>query len=271
MQNRTSLQTISGILCVLFLLISCKDNTSSAPDDPPQLPPARSMEMDFSTFQNQQNSGSKVQTADNFSRAVVTAVIMKAAVDINLAIPKALLRAASNAEAELNADEEWEWSYSKTEGENMYAVRLVAAREGDDTVNWEFYVTNSELALDNVLFFSGTTNSDGTEGTWIYYNLQGSELQQEVSRVDWIVNGKDDVQLRLEITSDRNNHLGDYIDYTFDGTYKTAVYYDASDEATTEIQLTVDTNVGYIVTPNYNGGQQSCWDSDFQDVACEDL
>lgn len=271
MQNRTSLQTLAGILCMLFLFISCKDNTSSVPDEPPQLPPARSMEMEFSTFQNKQDTGNKVQTTENISRAVVTAVIMKTVVDINLAIPRALLAAAVNAEAELNADEEWEWSYSKTGGENMYSVRLVAARESDDAVNWEFYVTSSELALDNVLFFSGTTNIDGTEGTWIYYNLQGSEPQQEVSRVDWSINGEDDVQLRLEITSDRDDHLGDYIDYTFDGTYKTAIYYDASDDATTEIQLTVDTNVGYIVAPDYNEGQQSCWDSEFQDIACEDL
>lgn len=272
MIRRRLLTTISGILCVLLLVISCKDNPSSVSEEPPEVPSATTMEMDLSEFESQQKSNqAQTQSNDNFSRAVGTAIIMKAVVDFNLAIPKALLTAAANADAELNEDEKWEWDFSKQAGDTTYAVRLVAERESEDSVNWSFYVTNSEAGLDDQLFFSGTTNADGTEGTWMYYNLQNTDSQEQVSQIEWSVNGEDDVELRLEVTSDRNNHQGDYLDYSFDGTLKTAVYYDNSEDQETRLQINVDSKVGFITAPDYNNGDQACWDGNYQDVSCSEI
>lgn len=269
---RRRLQSISGIFCVLLLVISCNDNPSSVNEEPPQVPEASTMQMDFSEFDSQQQSQKlKAQSNDNFSRAVGTAVIMKAVVEINLAIPRALLTAANNADAELNDNEKWEWNFSETAGDTSYAVRLVAERESEDEVNWNFYVTNSEVGVDDQLFFSGTTNTDGTQGVWSYYNLQNTSSQEQVSQIEWSVNGENDVDLRLEVTSDRNDHQGDYLEYAFDGTLKTAVYYDSSEEQETILQLNVNSNVGFIIAPNYNNGEQACWDGDFQDIACSEV
>jgi len=231
------------------------------------------MDMDFSTFDSNskaKTSGYEQQTVQNFSRAAVTALVMKAVVEANLIIPKTLFAAASASDAELN-DGDWEWSYSKNAGGNSYGVRLVASRVNDSTVEWNAYVTNSQLGLEDRLFFSGTSNNEATEGEWTYYSLQSSQAEQEVSRINWSVNGTDDVDLELEILSDHNGYQGDTISYTFDGTVKHATYYDSSDDAAVEIELNVETMAGYIIAPNYNGGDQSCWNGDFQDVACSEI
>ncbi|HKK46064.1 MAG TPA: hypothetical protein VJ964_11125 [Balneolaceae bacterium] len=263
---------VYSLIGLLFLTVSCTDNPPTIGDTPPELPPSSSMNMDFSGFQNNQKiNNTETQSSNNFGHAVAAAIIMKAVVDANLVIPKILLTAAANSDAQLNDNDKWEWSYSKTADGNTYSVRLVASRDGSGTITWDCYVTNSNLNLNDQLFFSGTTNSDATEGTWTYYNLQNTGSQEEVSQINWTVNGQDNVNLKLQVTSDRNDNKGDYIKYTFDGTLKTATYYDASTDETTEIQINVDTHIGYFISPNYNNGMQSCWDNSFQDTACSAL
>lgn len=271
MRRLYCLIALSGILCVLLVFSSCDDDPSSVNDEPPQLPPVESLEVDFSNFENQQKQTQpQIESSDNFHRAVTTAVIMKAAVEFNLAIPRALLTAARNADAELNEDEQWEWNFSKSTDGKTFGVRLVGSHEGENTVNWQFFVTNSQLGLNDHLFFSGTTNSDGTEGVWTYYSLQDTESQEEVSRIEWTVNSEEDVQLRLEVISDRSGNHGDFIDYTFDGTLKTAIYYDSSEDQETTIQINVDNKAGYIIAPGYNNGNKACWNENFQDITCNE-
>lgn len=272
---RKSMQKWASIaLMGMIFMVSCKDNPSSFSDEPPTIPPIGSMEVDLSAFEDegsQQEAANQVFAEDstsNFKQAAFRALIMKVVVEINLAIPRALLEAAAYSDAELNDDEEWVWSYSKTTGEETYEVRLVASREGDDQVNWKLFVTNSELRLENRLFFEGITNNDGSEGSWTYYDLQNTQPEGAVSGVEWQVNGEDDVQLKLEVLSDRNENLGDYIEYAFDGTVKHAVYFNAGEEATTEIQWNVETHEGYLIAPEYNQGEKACWNSELVNTAC---
>lgn len=266
------LQKISALLLIGALVFtSCKDDPASLNnDEPPPLPPTESMEMDFSTFENNQAQKSEAdqQNVNNFAQAAFRALIAKAVVNVNLAIPKVILEAASNAEAELNENEEWVWSYGRTAGNDTFEVRLVASRESADEVNWQFFVTNSSLNIDDKLFFSGSTNTEGIVGTWIYYNLLNSEEDEAVSQITWSVNGEDDVELRLEVVSDRNGRQGDFLEYTFDGTIKNVIYFDADKEETTELEWNTETNAGFIIAPDFNNGEKACWDENFADVAC---
>lgn len=258
-----------GILLLLagFILTSCSDNPASLnPDEPPQLPPTESMTADFSLFD--QNQQSKTLANTNFSQAALRALVMKAVLDLNLAIPRALLEAAAQSEAEFNEEGEWIWSYAHTTGENTYEVRLVASREEGDSVNWQFFVTSSTLGIEDQLFFSGTTGADGSQGTWTYYALQGEE-NEAVSNIEWSVDGDENVNLRLEVVSDRFNNQGDYIEYAYDGTVKNAVYYNAGEDQTTELNWNVETKAGYLIAPNVNNGEKACWDENFEDVSCE--
>lgn len=265
-------QKITAIFLVgVFVLTSCKDDPSSiSNDEPPQIPTAESMEMDFSTFDNSLGAKESVnnQNGENFAQAAFRALIAKAIVNVNLAIPKVLLEAASNSEAELNENEEWEWSYSRSAANQTYEVRLIASRNSGGDVNWEFFVTNPDLNIENKLFFNGTSNSEGTQGVWTYYNLLNSAEDEAVSQISWTVDEEDNVELRLEVLSNRNDQEGSYIEYTFDGTIKNAIFYDASTDETTELQWNVETNAGYIIAPDYNNGEKACWDENFDDVSC---
>lgn len=265
-------QLLKSSIFLLFLTViatSCSDDPASlSSDQPPQLPPAESMNVDLSTFEgNQKVQSEAAQSSENFAQAALRALVMKTVVDINLAIPRALLTAASETEAEFNEEGEWVWSYTRNAGQETYEVRLVASQGGNNDVNWQFYVTNSQLSIDNRLFFDGTTNADGSQGTWTYYNLS-SESNESVSEIQWEVTGEDQVSLRLDVTSDRFNNQGDYIEYSFDGTVKNAVYYNAGDDQTTELQWNEETKAGYIIAPNYNNGEQACWDANFEDISC---
>lgn len=271
-----SIRTFSAILFLgLFLITSCNDNPASSTEEPPQIPSAQTMTLEMDQFE-EQNSQQKatgvatVQSENAFVNAATRAVIVKGVVDASLAIPRVLLQAAASAEAEFSEDGEWVWAYSKTAGEHSYEVRLVATEQDEDQVQWDFYITNTEQGLADQLLFSGISNRDGTKGIWTYYSLEGEVSDEAVSTVEWTVNGEDDVQLRLEVLPDSSNNPGDYIEYTFDGTIKHAVYFDASEGATAEIQWNVETHEGFLIAPHYNNGEKACWDSELQDIACEE-
>lgn len=271
MMRQKLISIVSVLLLGCLFTTSCNDNPSSATEDPPPLPAVNSMEMDFSEFEGQSSKSTNIQSANNFSRAAGTAFLMKAVVDLHLAIPRALLAAAHNAEPTFNDNGQWEWTYSKDVDSTNFAVRLVAEQKAGNTINWNFYVTNSQIELDEQLFFSGTTNADGTEGTWYYYNLRNTEPREQLSEIQWTINGEDDIALRLEVTSDHNDRQGDYLEYSFDGILKTAVYYDQSEDQETRLQINIDTHVGFIMAPDYNNGEKACWDENYQDVLCSEI
>lgn len=268
------LRTFRKITCFIllgaFLVTSCNDDPASLQgDNPPEIPPVESMTVDVSTFDNYQQNKEAFgkESNSNFSQAAIRAFVIKSVVELNLAIPKALLAAASESEAEFNDEGEWVWSYTKNAGNETYEVRLVASQENENEINWQFFVTNSALDINDKLFFSGTTNADGSQGTWTYYSLM-SDNEEPVSVTDWTVTEDGNVDLRLEVVSDRFNNQGDYIEYSFDGTVKNVVYYDAGDDAITELQWNIETNAGYIIAPNYNNGDKACWDENFEDTSC---
>lgn len=269
MKGRNRFTALVAALSLLLVINACTSDPAAIYEDPPKVPPASSMEMDFSTFGSQQGK-SQMQSTDNFSRAAVTALIMKGVVEVNLAIPRALLKSARNADAELNDNEKWEWSFSRTERDTSFEVSLLAERTQQDSVNWDFYVTNSNFDLQHQLFFNGVTNTQGTEGRWSYYSLQNTDSREQVSQINWTVKAEDDVQLKLTVTTDRHHRRGDYIDYTFKDSLKTAIYYDNSEDQQTEIQYNVDTRAGYIIAPNYNNGEKACWNKNLEDITCTD-
>lgn len=261
------------LLAVSLLLFSCQDSTNSLDEQPPQLPPAESMNMDFSVFDENTDATSANLTANNesyshFLNAAIRAMVMKGVVNTNLAIPKTLLKAAENVEPELTDNGEWTWSYTSDANNTNFEIRLVATSSSDGLVNWQMYVTNSELNIENSLFFEGEVTEDGSTGNWTYYALLGDEAGSEVSQTTWSIESEEQVDLRLEVLTDRNGNTGDYIEYSFNSPVKLATYYNAGEDQTTEIEWNSETFEGSIIAPNYNNGEQACWNSNFQNIEC---
>jgi len=268
MLNRTYVTVIGGLLSLL-LLTSCNDNPSSFSDTPPQLPASSSMQMEFSSFDfNRKATGGQVQTVNNYAKAVGVAVTLNNIVKLNLAIPHALYTAAEEIEPEFTDDGNWEWSYSHTAGGESYSVLLKASRTSSSSVNWDFYVSNSQLGLSQQLFFSGQSNVDGTEGTWNYYSLDDASSEAALSTVEWQVDQNEDKELQLEVLDGNSDYQGDYIEYSYDGTIKQITYFDSSESSSTELQINTETQAGYLKAPNYNEGEKACWNENRQDTPC---
>ncbi|GAA5521592.1 hypothetical protein LQ318_07560 [Aliifodinibius salicampi] len=260
---------LSTISCLL--LISCSDDPSSFTDEPPELPPAASIDIDMSTLTESPQSKSSITTDDTdyFVQAVFRAGFMKKIIEAHLLIPKNLLEAAEDTVAQLNEEQQWEWSYQYSSNTNGFDVRLIAERISSSAVNWSFLVTADHLNLEEHLVFGGTTQNMGAQGVWTYYGLKDSEDDQKLSEIDWDIQG-DSTQIRLEVLSDLSVASGSYIDYDFDGVFKTIEFYNAEADETTIIQWNVDTKAGYIIAPDVNNGEKACWDEDQENVPCSE-
>ncbi len=259
-----------ALTCILF--ISCSDDPSSFTDEPPELPPAASMDIDMSTLTESPQSKSSITTDDTdyFVQAVFRAGFMKKIIEAHLLIPKNLLEAAQDTVAQLNEEQQWEWSYQYSANTNNFDVRLIAERISSSAVNWSFLVTAEHLDLEDHLVFGGTTQNEGAQGVWTYYGLKDSEEDdQKLSEIDWDIQG-DSTQIRLEILSDLSVAAGSYIDYSFDGVLKTIEFYNADTDETTIIQWNVDTKAGYIIAPDINNGEKACWDEEQENISCSE-
>lgn len=264
----------SLLLSASLLLVSCSDNsTGSNEQEPPQLPPASSMQTDFSTFNaanQKQVAADQTSATTNFYTALSAAMMAKSVIELNVAIPKAIFSHAEGVKPELNGDGQWEWSYSTSANGMSFGTRLTGVVNNNNKVDWKMYINvdSPSYKASDFLFFEGTTTLDGKQGTWTYYDLSQPDQQVKISRIDWTIESDTSKTLTLEVLSNRNDRQGDTITYTLDGSVKTVTFLDVSTDETTEIQWNEDTKAGYIVSPNYNGGVKSCWDQNFQDTAC---
>jgi hypothetical protein len=281
----TSIYSVMALKKILFaslffvgtlaLFAGCQDSTSGFEEEPPQLPPTESMEMSFSTFDSEeaQLTGSSDFEAENehfshFSNAAIRVIVMKTVVDLNLAVPKVLLTAATQADPEFSEDNEWVWSYSSSHQNQNMEVRLAASEQSDGQVVWDFYVTNSSLGLDNHLLFTGITSPDNRTGTWTYYRLFGEDSGEPISDLSWNITDENQATLQLKVLSNRNGNLGDSINFEKNEPVKRAVYFNAEEDSTVEIEWNSDTNEGYLIAPDYNNGEKACWDSNFENTEC---
>ena len=256
------LKLVCLLLTVSVFAISC--NTTNSGDNPPQMPPAESMSVDISEMESASNKQRAKLAESNFNTAVLASGIAKVILEANLAIPKALITAAQEEAYESIGNSEWEWSYNTAANGQNFGVRLTATANSNDNVTWNFYVTNSAAGLDNKLFFTGTSDYEATSGTWTYFALQSD---QELSVVSW-ERTENTTSIELNVESDRNNNRGDSISYDFDGSVKTVVFTDVSEDETTTISYNSETLAGFIISPNYNEGAKSCWDENLNNTTC---
>ncbi len=260
----TKLKSLVALFLMTTIFISCSDSVNND-DVTPVVPSAESMTIDLSDF----NNNAKSNAGSNFNNAIFRAGIARFIIDANLLIPRVLVNAAQNENPETVAEGEYQWRYSAENGEDDFSVLLTAEVDAEDNVEWNFYVTTSatDPPLNNFLFFSGEAEYDGTEGSWTYFDNQ---VNGPVSEITWDVDEDGSVELDFSVLSDRNGNEGSEINYDFDGTIKTLVYVDGSSGDTTTIEFNTDTNVGFIISPNYNEGVKSCWDENFEDIPCSD-
>lgn len=253
-------------LCLLSvtLLISCTESNTNSDAITPNIPSVESMTFDLSDLDD---SNQKAKAGSNFNAAIFRAGVAKFILDANLVIPKVLITAAQDRSPEEVAEGEYQWRYSAENGDNNFSVLLTAEVDDEDNVEWNFFVTTNatDPPLNNFLFFSGEADFDGSDGSWTYFDANEDEA---VSKIEWDIDEDGSIDLEFSVLSDRNGNQGSEINFEFDGTIKTLVYIDGSNNTTTTIEYNTETKAGFIISPNYNNGEKSCWDESLEDITC---
>jgi len=246
------------------LTIAACDDSDDSSSVPPEVPPASSLDINFEGLED--GSANKAKPGTNFNTAVISSVTIKAILQSSVAIPRALLDAAQNQAPDQISENEWEWSYSAGANGNSFEVRLTA-EVTPELVNWNFFVSADAngVTIQDALLFSGTSNLDGSEGEWNTFNFITNDL---LSTVSWQVSELD-TSIVLEAFEGGSTDPIGVIEYTFDGTVKTIVFTNNSTGEEITISWNIETGEGFIIAPNFNNGEKSCWGQPgFENVPC---
>ncbi|MCW9705992.1 hypothetical protein [Fodinibius salsisoli] len=256
----------------VLLFNACSDDpASSVNQEPPALPPISSLEIEFSTLLGaEEPQKATTQAIDYYIQAVYRAGSLEGIVESNLAKPRALLSAAEDTVAELNDDQQWEWSYQTSADSIQYQARLIGQRITANTVSWSLFVSSESSTLNDKLFLSGTVRQDGKRGNWTINSLSSTESNNTpLAELSWEFDEQEANQIRLDIISG-NGTPGSYIQYTTEAPLKTVEYLNAGTADTTITQWNVDTRAGYLITPDVNEGNKACWDETLENVSCSE-
>jgi len=262
------------ILHLAFFLVSCgSDSPTSSDDTPPEIPPTGTMTIDLSTFFAGGNAAAPADqlhgSNQNFITALAVVTFVNAFVVLGLSVPVAVTAAALSVEPTLEADGKFHWVYTQTVQGSTITAELTAD-VGPSVVHWEMHITGQigATSYDNFLWYEGDGNGQGTSGFWQFYDASQPNSQVEFVRVDYDYTSDTDKTLTFENNRQGDPGFGSTIDYAANENTVTMTVFRADQDKTIEISWDRMTGEGYILAPDYNNGEQACWDENQQDVAC---
>lgn len=276
MKNQIGPSTARRALTLaLFVALAACGSDSTAPIDPgpaPDLPPLTSMSGDFSIFGN---PGSQLaalspeanQTSLNFGNAALRVLAAQVGTVLVLAVPVATFGAAANNTPTFEDDNLWHWRFVAGHGGHTYTAHLSGAVQGS-TVQWDMRITSPthNPPLDEFVWFGGQGQRDRTSGTWTFYDPATPGSSNAVLRIDWTHDSA--TEHGWEATALAGLANGDVFTAVVDGDDRMITYSDTSEQAFMEIFWNAADGSGYLIAPNYNGGEMACWDTNQQDIAC---
>ena len=157
---------------VLFISLAIISGCKKDKGDPPELPPAESMSIDFSNFTSAKKSAEVFTSAkgtqtSNWEYAATVAGAWKLIINLTLAVPVTAFQAAVNQTPVYVSGKTWQWSYNVAYLNVSYKARLTGTTNGN-TAEWKMYITrDGSGGFTDFLWFEGTSAIDGTSGTWI--------------------------------------------------------------------------------------------------------
>jgi predicted small lipoprotein YifL len=256
---------ISGLFC------GCEKK-----GNPPTLPPAETMTMDFSDFTAGRKSATAVENI-NWSLAATIAGVWNTILAVNIAIPVASFHLAANNQPVYLDNKKWEWKYNVDVIGAVYKARLTGQIRSAD-IKWEMYVAREGVgSFAEFLWFEGTTNLDGKSGQWILNHSQ--QFQEPMLRIDWALTGSNVGSIKYTYIRDlKDNRTADpfktsYIDYgltagTYNAFYNVSVNLSGTpgDFKIVNIEWSTSLHKGHIKAPYYFGDSiWHCWDSNGND------
>jgi hypothetical protein len=269
-----SLRTGTGLMAIvaLMLLITlnlggcCSDSetspTSTTELEPPILPVAEQLQFDFSFF----DPGKQLEKAggnyDNFVNAYLRTVVLDAMARLVLVAPVSAFSAAVHTVPVAQADGSWVWTYDWQHGHDTIRIILRGMPAGD-VVEWDLSLAPGAVD-DGVLWFSGTTNGDGSEGHWGFHDLNtdGYPVSGEIT---WGTTGDGNY---LEFVCREPDNDGDRLRFS-DNDPDFRIEFTPGDGAEMSFIQWHASGEGSLRVPDYNGGTEACWGVDLRNVECE--
>jgi len=253
---------------------SCKKDKG----DPPALPPAASMLIDFSNFDTGKKPGADILVpkgtlTSNWEYAASVAFIWNSIIYINLAVPVMAFQLAGDYTPSYVSDKTWQWSYSATVLGVSYKARLTGQIRTND-VKWEMYITREGTGgFSEFLWFDGTSKLDGTGGQWML-NLS-PQSKVPVLQIDWTKTGSSVAMIKFTYIKTGDPFKDSYIEYGLATTalnaYYNIHYYNATTQQFYDLNVEWSTTLhnGRVKSPLYFGNTDwYCWDGNYLNITC---
>ena len=259
------------ILPVLFSA-GCKKDKG----DPPTLPPAESMTIDFTNFASAKKSldvtgGEKGTANSNWEYAATVAGVWKLIINTTLAIPVTAFKAALSQNPSYVTTKTWQWSYSVTYLSTTYKARLTGQIRSND-VQWKMYISKDGTdSFTDFLWFEGTSKLDGTGGQWILY--QSVLVPDALLQIDWTKTstGVGTVKYSYVKNDSFKNSSIEYGLTTSDlNAYYTIHYYNGVKYSDVSVEWNTTTHNGHVKSVDYLGDANwYCWDANKINIVCQ--
>ncbi len=278
---KARVRTLSFLIAAATALAGCGDDSTEPADDvaqAPALPPAESMQFDFSFFDQNPGPGGelngvqaagRIMSRDNWINAALRVALIDVAVNLALAPPRLAFLAALSEEPELQPDGSFLWVYTWTnQAEEAFEIRLRGRIEGDH-VAWRLAVRSLDAGseADPLVWFWGESNFANNSGFWIFHDLETRE-EVEAARIDWSIPAEDQRLAVFENIHEGHEGFGDTLSYSEEGAIVLVQFYDASEDLNAEITWDKVTRAGSLMVPGYNEGERACWDEYLDDLDC---
>jgi hypothetical protein len=271
------MKKILSLTLVIILMSGSFSGCKKDKGNPPTLPPAESMLIDFSNFT------SNVKSADvafenkgtenlNWETAALIVGTWRTLIAVTLAIPVASFKVAVDQDPVYLSDKKWQWSYNVSAAGVTYKARLTGEIAGNE-VKWEMYIAREGTdAFSEFKWFDGTSNIDGTGGRWTL--TESNLVQTPILQIDWTKSSSSIATIKYTyLKSGASN--GAYIEYglttnTFNA-YFTVHYYSSTLAKFSDVNIEWSTSGknGRIKSSDYLDGLWKCWDSNKVNTTCQ--
>lgn len=191
MKRSISISFLMVLVSGLFFGCEKKEDTPA-----PSLPPSGTMSIDFSNFSTKKSVIAETEVKEtavadksNWAFAATVAGVWNTILAVNLAIPVASFNLAVDNTPEYLGNSKWEWRYDFNVIGATYKARLTGQTRPTD-VKWEMYISREGVgAFSELLWYEGTSSSDGKSGQWILNHSQ--QFPEPVLQIDWTITGSD--------------------------------------------------------------------------------
>lgn len=274
---KTTIRLIFAIILILSMLTDCKKKEGEAP----VLPPAESMSIDFSNFENDNKSAGvelpKGVENSNWEFSALVAGYFRSIITSTLAVPVAAFKVAVDQTPVYLSSRTWQWSFNASVMSVTYKARLTGQIRTSD-VEWKMYIAREGTgAFDEFLWFEGTSSLDGSSGQWTLYHSY--TYQEPVLQIDWTKSGTSVGSVKYTYVRALNDSRAadpfknSYIEYgkttgTLDAYYN-IYYYNGVGFSTMNVQWSTTGHNGSVVCEDFFGDSDPhCWDGNYVNVTC---